>query len=456
MRKAVAPMIGFLMAVALLLAALGIVLGVVMPILEDIQDGAALDSSISNLNDLDTVIRQVAREGRGATRSFTFSNRRGSFRFDQGANAILYELQTSTDAVSTRSMSQQGAVTLSVGRDVSVRETSINGSRCYMMENRHLEACVRRIYETFDPRRHPDLSGFWRFNESTGQILTDSSLAGRDGVQGSNTSVETADPIWTDGIYRSGLNVSGDRFATLADAFPDSGGFTVSMWVRPVNGSGTLYDMGTSGDYLFLAMDNGTVQWFFEDENGNDVRLNASLDDPAGRWHHVVGTGEWDGGMHRLFLDGEEMANSTVSIDGNPGLTAPLVGVHRQRNEAGQTKQNLSGLVDEVRVYNRSLTPNEVRWQALQEGDTSYVAVSELLVWLYNKHLETAIDPSIELRVDGNANTSTGTGYTEPETIGDEVPRGRVTARVETGTGAVYDLHIDLLTGADFLSFEVE
>ncbi len=43
----------------------------------------------------------------------------------------------------------------------------------------------------------PDLVGYWRFDEGSGQVISDSSLIDNDGVRGITSSAEPEDPSWT-------------------------------------------------------------------------------------------------------------------------------------------------------------------------------------------------------------------------------------------------------------------
>lgn len=72
------------------------------------------------------------------------------------------------------------------------------------------------------------------------------------------------------------------------------------------------------------------------------------------QWHHCVYT--YDGHEHRLFLDGSQVSSSMVSPqDGSPNLL--MLG-----NYPGGT-QFFQGTLDEIRVYDQTLTANQVQEQ---------------------------------------------------------------------------------------------
>ncbi len=74
-------------------------------------------------------------------------------------------------------------------------------------------------------------------------------------------------------------------------------------------------------------------------------------------WHHVVGT--YDGSVLKQYVDGklEGEASHEGSIDRNEW------NVNIGKNPANNT-QYLNGGIDEVRIYDRALTQEEVAWLA--------------------------------------------------------------------------------------------
>jgi hypothetical protein len=87
---------------------------------------------------------------------------------------------------------------------------------------------------------------------------------------------------------------------------------------------------------------------------GDDL---ASAPPVAAGWHHYAYT--FDGTTHTLYLDGTQANTSTVAPDTGPAASARLGAGH---NNA----ENFAGQIDEVRIYNRPLTPADVT--ALREG----------------------------------------------------------------------------------------
>ncbi len=68
-----------------------------------------------------------------------------------------------------------------------------------------------------------------------------------------------------------------------------------------------------------------------------------------GQWQHVAGT--WDGVTQRLYLNGAEIASQTPSGVLSNGTMIRL---------SSPDGEPLNGMLDEVRVYDRALSPREI------------------------------------------------------------------------------------------------
>ena len=162
----------------------------------------------------------------------------------------------------------------------------------------------------------------------------------------------------------------------------NSGPFTMSAWVY-VTGENAANIM-----YIFANMNAADAccgPILFSSSNitgGNGLRMNVGLGANNGpfrqggrvadgaidssfvknRWEHIVGT--WDGtlnytGIH-LYKNGREITYyDTNSLDGSGASAATGSWIIGGRNS--DNLRNLVGRINEVRIYNRALMPNEVR-----------------------------------------------------------------------------------------------
>jgi len=84
----------------------------------------------------------------------------------------------------------------------------------------------------------------------------------------------------------------------------------------------------------------------------NDIRSQnvPNYDDDA--WHHVMLT--YDGEKGKLFVDGEKLVD--IDVDGEISQNKEPLHIGDGRNE-----RHFNGLIDEVRIYNRGLSEDEVK-----------------------------------------------------------------------------------------------
>jgi hypothetical protein len=139
------------------------------------------------------------------------------------------------------------------------------------------------------------------------------------------------------------------------DSLPTGSGapWTISLWAKSNVSSGTnlmafSYGAGSNNTTPHVAV-TAAGKWRISTW-GNDVDVAAPLV-AAGKWTHVVGT--FDGTNLRVYINGALSAGPTA-ITSAPVTTNASIG-------ANPTGGNLwNGAIDEVRVYNRALSSNEV------------------------------------------------------------------------------------------------
>jgi len=197
------------------------------------------------------------------------------------------------------------------------------------------------------------LVGCWRFDEETGSTAKDSSPYGNHGTIYGATRVR--------GIIGKALSFDG------VDDYVDCGNkpiynfteFSVAIWI---NGKILPSDLGHSLSFIGRGYDSSNYEgwdlnWWTNDYiyftvgNGSTFQEPRFLFQKTNEWHHIVGT--YDGTTIKLFLDGEFKDSKTLT--GFKNKDASLFVGRSYRT------YYFNGLIDEVRIYNRALSPGEIK-----------------------------------------------------------------------------------------------
>jgi len=205
------------------------------------------------------------------------------------------------------------------------------------------------------------LVGIWLFDEGSGEVAEDSSGNGYHGELVGNATWEN------EGQFGGAIACDGTEAYVMVpddDAFKFDGDFTLACWVQnstppPDHSSfitkGYHRPGGAGGDsrpwYLVYFLTSGTVDMFLRDAGGANSRAMGTTQVNDGEWHHVLGLK--DGNEVRIYIDGQE-DGTAPAVDAVYGENdQPLVFmVHFDRW--------ITGLIDEVAIYNRALDDAEI------------------------------------------------------------------------------------------------
>ena len=132
------------------------------------------------------------------------------------------------------------------------------------------------------------------------------------------------------------------------------GAFTIAAWVK-TSSNGVIIQQrngGFNGEYQVQVKNGKTNFWEYGDlQYGFNINSIKTLND--NNWHHVVGVRESDG-TGRIYIDG-----SLDSSQYKPPRTLANLIVYVGADMRDR-KDYFSGLIDEVRIYNRALSGQEV------------------------------------------------------------------------------------------------
>ena len=213
------------------------------------------------------------------------------------------------------------------------------------------------------------LTGYWKFDEGSGNTATDSSGANRHG--------SLAGPTWSTGFIGGALRFDGVNDG-LSFPYNSLASFTVVAWVRADTRGNSVFPriMNTPEFILYWGRrDNGfepdqkTVKFVAERTAG--IGVWNTLDDVIedGQWFHVAVTynASADFAEPKIYVDGASVPVATQEPPPGSRVTASGLGYIGDNGDPGLTR-NWDGLIDEVRLYNRILAPSEVA--ALASGNS--------------------------------------------------------------------------------------
>lgn len=191
------------------------------------------------------------------------------------------------------------------------------------------------------------LVGYWSFEDGSGTKATD--FSGNN-----NTGTLTNGPTWTDGRFGKAVSFDGtDDYVNIASMSGlSSSAITVSAWVKISAHKNWNNVVGhewvaSNGSWLLFSDSSGNAYFGIYDTSQHTA---ASSSFSAGVWHHLIGT--YDGSVIRIYVDG--VAGSSTALS---GVTLDTVGQVGLSSSSGSV---FSGQIDDVRIYNRALSSDEI------------------------------------------------------------------------------------------------
>ena len=225
---------------------------------------------------------------------------------------------------------------------------------------------ISRKLIRYSPPRDPDLVLFLKLDGTTGAsapvntLVTDYSIY-KNKATISEWSAGTA-PSFDVGKVGQGLRLENTKYISVADsaALRPSTLITVSAWVNlyaPTASAGIIDKRiaGIMDSYLLRAKGNG-----FEFCLAEKPLARCVLGDIGSvsllTWYHVAGV--WDGSEMRVYINGALIGTPLAYTGQNFWSTDPLI--IGTENEAGNLNNSFPGIIDQVKIWKRALSPSEI------------------------------------------------------------------------------------------------
>jgi uncharacterized protein (TIGR03437 family) len=209
------------------------------------------------------------------------------------------------------------------------------------------------------------LVAYWTFDEISGTIAYDASGNGNNGMLECNGNCAPL-PSWTTGKVNGALDFSiPNDFVSVPDTplLELTNQFTFSFWVKAsagaaniayvqkVTGADVGQGSGVSNGYLIATGDSGYVYINLYNHSAGVARCNTAagaLHDQT--WQHYAIT--YDGANIIIYLNGVQ--NAVCSATGIAGKDSTPLSI------GGINRVSPTGVMDEVRIYNRALSGQEI------------------------------------------------------------------------------------------------
>ena len=191
------------------------------------------------------------------------------------------------------------------------------------------------------------LVGWWKFDEGSGTTATDSSGNGNNGTLVNGAAWTTDSKVGGGAMSFDGVD---DKINTGSD-FISTSPLTVSAWiyVRSVGKiSGRIIDNGKTWFRI------GANQVAFTDNSGTNQAQSSAGSLQYNQWVLVTVTRD-NSGVTNIYINGS-LSGSPNQNAGAPigGTTNIVVG------NSSYGDRTLDGILDDIRIYNRILSPSEI------------------------------------------------------------------------------------------------
>ncbi len=210
-----------------------------------------------------------------------------------------------------------------------------------------------QFIETLQAPLPSNILAWWKFDEGSGTIASDSS--------GNNTGgTLTNGPVWTTGRINGALEFDRiDDYVSLANnLMPANINFTWTAWIRPkqLEIAGGVFGYEAVGGRAELIRMQPTNRFLFRLTNSTgsfaDVVTSVSISQDT--WTHIAAVRQ--GTAMRIYINGNKnSASNENAIQGViPGSNA-LVAIGKD-----PFNNRFNGTIDEVMIFNKALTDQEV------------------------------------------------------------------------------------------------
>ncbi|MCY3414051.1 MAG: fibronectin type III domain-containing protein [Candidatus Heimdallarchaeota archaeon] len=210
-------------------------------------------------------------------------------------------------------------------------------------------------YVNLDPLQ-TDLWAYYDFNEESGSVLNDKSENQIDGTIMGN-------PTYEEGIEGFGLKFDGiDDYVDLNRNFITTEDLSISFFTKPEQKQGSVFTQYTSlslhDSFNFAPTADTDNKWWMRWHDGSNSYTDSSEDVNYGQWVHIALIKSKTNNNVSFYIN-NNLINSWT-WDGTLYVSHLLNAYIAAANNNGSPYGFYQGIIDEVRLYNKTLTPSQI------------------------------------------------------------------------------------------------
>jgi len=189
------------------------------------------------------------------------------------------------------------------------------------------------------------LVAHWALDEAEGMFAADSI--------GNNDAIFVGGTTWqpNDGQIDGAIQLDGVSGYAITGAIidPVDGPFSTFAWIKGGAPGQVILSQQVTSDWLALDADGRLItELKSSDQLAGPLISETVITD--GQWHRIGLV--WHGSYRTLYVDGVAVAEDT-----QPGLESSQMGLYIGTGKTMQPETYFSGLIDDIRIYNRAGSP---------------------------------------------------------------------------------------------------
>lgn len=339
MEKGISPFISTVLLLVIAISAISISINIFRTTAEKAYESSSIYEAERNLQILNELIKEVASEGVGSLRNVIITVSDGRYKLINASGnfngAIVYKLELKQSPFPSSMFQKIGNLKYS---------TSISTA---------------------------GLIGYWNLNEGNGTFVKDLSGYENNGFVYNGEEICASPPMnedcpkWVESKYVRGLKLDGENeFVKVEDKnLPLNSSFTVSVVfsyqkkTSPENSTILSKSFGSEANDTFSFLIDNANNLFVRVGNGSEFQfLSSGSEIEEGKFYEAVLIFDSEKNQYKLYLNGAEKSSLNVPSGWKPAQHDGALYFG-----AWQNQDWFNGTVDEVKIYSRSLSLEEVK-----------------------------------------------------------------------------------------------